>query len=249
MGTRGKASKGFTLIELLVVIAIIAILAAILFPVFAKAREAARMSACLNNMKQLGTGLYTYLNDWDETFPPNRFPPNGGDITTGSDYAGSAWYNWRRALLTTQKGTGVFLCPSNPYAWEPVAQGDCKGDETNCRGKWKGVAEAQLPACYAYNGGAFHERFGARTLGDIKNPSELIYLLETDSGYPDLGDWACERVYVHNTKRANWLFADTHAKSFGLRQLTQWKYWLNDIKEKPFECTDAKLKAQAPTKI
>jgi prepilin-type N-terminal cleavage/methylation domain-containing protein/prepilin-type processing-associated H-X9-DG protein len=62
-------TKGFTLIELLVVIAIIAILAAILFPVFAKAREKARQSSCLNNMKQLGTGFRMYMDDWDGVLP------------------------------------------------------------------------------------------------------------------------------------------------------------------------------------
>ena len=61
--------RGFTLIELLVVIAIIAILAAILFPVFAQAREKARTTSCMNNMKQLGTGIQMYLDNWDETYP------------------------------------------------------------------------------------------------------------------------------------------------------------------------------------
>ena len=60
--------KAFTLIELLVVIAIIAILAAILFPVFAQAKAAAKRSACLSNMKQVGTGLYLYAGDYDDTF-------------------------------------------------------------------------------------------------------------------------------------------------------------------------------------
>ena len=62
--------RGFTLIELLVVIAIIAILAAILFPVFARAREQARRSVCLSNMKQIGLGLGMYMQDYDQTFPP-----------------------------------------------------------------------------------------------------------------------------------------------------------------------------------
>jgi prepilin-type N-terminal cleavage/methylation domain-containing protein len=68
MASRGQY-KAFTLIELLVVIAIISILAAILFPVFAQAREKARQTACLSNMKQVGPGLNQYLQDYDEVFP------------------------------------------------------------------------------------------------------------------------------------------------------------------------------------
>jgi prepilin-type N-terminal cleavage/methylation domain-containing protein len=67
--TQRSAPKGFTLIELLVVIAIIAILAAILFPVFAQAREKARQTTCLSNMRQVGLGVLMYAQDYDETFP------------------------------------------------------------------------------------------------------------------------------------------------------------------------------------
>ncbi len=67
--TTPGVTAAFTLIELLVVIAIIAILAAILFPVFAKAREKARQTACLSNMKQIGTGLMMYNQDYDELLP------------------------------------------------------------------------------------------------------------------------------------------------------------------------------------
>lgn len=62
--------RGFTLIELLVVIAIIAILAAILFPVFAQAREKARQTTCVSNLKQIGTAFMMYVQDYDETYPP-----------------------------------------------------------------------------------------------------------------------------------------------------------------------------------
>jgi len=78
-------SAAFTLIELLVVIAIIAILAAILFPVFAQARERARATACLSNVKQIGTGLMMYTQDWDEVYPAANISPvppiNGGGST------------------------------------------------------------------------------------------------------------------------------------------------------------------------
>ena len=69
-----KTEAGFTLIELLVVIAIIAILAAILFPVFARAREQARKTVCVSNIKQLGTAWMMYVQDYDEKFPPNNSP-------------------------------------------------------------------------------------------------------------------------------------------------------------------------------
>jgi prepilin-type N-terminal cleavage/methylation domain-containing protein len=75
-----KSAKGFTLIELLVVIAIIAILAAILFPVFARAREKARQTACISNVKQLGLAWMMYVQDHDETFPPDNSPAAANSV-------------------------------------------------------------------------------------------------------------------------------------------------------------------------
>ena len=98
-----KAKKGFTLIELLVVIAIIAILAAILFPVFAKAREKARQTSCSSNEKQLGLGFLQYVQDYDEAYPC-------GIIR----WAGSAGGAWAATVYPYVKSTGVFTCPDDP---------------------------------------------------------------------------------------------------------------------------------------
>src|SRR5258707_10170131 len=81
--------QGFTLIELLVVIAIIAILAAILFPVFAQAREKARQAGCLSNLKQIGTAAMMYVQDYDETYP-HQLALSIPGTAFGSDFA--AWH-------------------------------------------------------------------------------------------------------------------------------------------------------------
>lgn len=96
-------ARGFTLIELLVVIAIIAILAAILFPVFARAREAARATACRNNLKQIGTAMMMYVQDYDEQLGHSWIDsPNN--------------WTWRYYLQPYIKNQNVMKCPSSQYA-------------------------------------------------------------------------------------------------------------------------------------
>ena len=107
-------NSAFTLIELLVVIAIIAILAAILFPVFAQARESARKTSCTSNLKQLGTGLLMYTQDYDETFPcvtGNNYPP-----TVGIPSDDQTWvYNDILVLMQPYvKNYQVYFCPDRP---------------------------------------------------------------------------------------------------------------------------------------
>jgi len=105
--------RGFTLIELLVVIAIIAILAAILFPVFAKAREKARQSSCLSNLKQMGLAAMAYAQDYDEMYMYG-FGPGlclWGHVHTGSEGVGVA-YSWPTFLGPYVKNTQIFRCPS-----------------------------------------------------------------------------------------------------------------------------------------
>jgi prepilin-type N-terminal cleavage/methylation domain-containing protein/prepilin-type processing-associated H-X9-DG protein len=112
-----RKREGFTLIELLVVIAIIAILAAILFPVFAKAREKARQSSCANNMKQLGTAFITYSQDWDE-----RFPSSVIDQTTDPSKATIDSSAWDQQIASNVKSDAVYKCPSNSYKKYSVHQ-------------------------------------------------------------------------------------------------------------------------------
>jgi len=106
---RRTRRNGFTLIELLVVIAIIAILAAILFPVFAQAREKARQASCQSNLKQIGSGWMMYVQDYDEQTAMNAWTTEGQD---------SGW----RAIMFYRiqpyvKNEGVVLCPSDPTPW------------------------------------------------------------------------------------------------------------------------------------
>jgi prepilin-type N-terminal cleavage/methylation domain-containing protein/prepilin-type processing-associated H-X9-DG protein len=119
------SKRGFTLIELLVVIAIIAILAAILFPVFAKAREKARQSSCLSNLKQLSLGMLQYTQDYDERFALRSSPNFVGAYGTAAPVPGSPDFNWVPSFTAYQdtwtnkimpyvKNVQVFRCPSAP---------------------------------------------------------------------------------------------------------------------------------------
>jgi prepilin-type N-terminal cleavage/methylation domain-containing protein/prepilin-type processing-associated H-X9-DG protein len=157
---QSRSRRGFTLIELLVVIAIIAILAAILFPVFARAREAARTSSCLSNTKQMGSAVMMYCQDYDEIFP---WMWQGGagsawvHIPEG-ETASSNYYTWAEYIMPYIKNKAVFQCPSfkRTQAQMPYAT---------------------LPFSYNYNGAAGLGVSGS-AMASVEAPSTTVLLYD-----------------------------------------------------------------------
>ena len=129
--------KAFTLIELLVVIAIIAILAAILFPVFAQAREKARQTSCLSNFKQVNIGLMMYVQDYDEVL----IPANTNGYSQGCLGCGHPDYVWPELIQPYIKNWQIFRCPSDPNATDQgldrqFGRDDRPADDPNLHYYW-----------------------------------------------------------------------------------------------------------------
>jgi prepilin-type N-terminal cleavage/methylation domain-containing protein/prepilin-type processing-associated H-X9-DG protein len=223
-----KSTVAFTLIELLVVIAIIAILAAILFPVFAQARSKARQTACLSNMKQIGSGLMMYTQDYDETLPGNHRDANGvsqdGGIARPLGFmeptvAGvpATYRNWARDVQPYIKNTQVYVCPQ-AVPRSTVTVNGIVGSANNYD-EITGPNAANIS--YLLNGIA-----GSKALALMPAPADTIYLHEVIcytraaqerprpvSGSPNLATNFDHSTYDYSHQDgANLLFCDGHAK-------------------------------------
>jgi prepilin-type N-terminal cleavage/methylation domain-containing protein/prepilin-type processing-associated H-X9-DG protein len=154
---RRPVTRGFTLIELLVVIAIIAILAAILFPVFARARENARRASCQSNVKQILLGVMQYTQDYDERYP---FTRNTAVTATGN--IPSSPRNWYSAIQPYLKSTQIYQCPS---------------DSSTVAANYTGPSDYHVS--YAVNAN-FGELSSAVNLAALERPASLVYM--TDAG-------------------------------------------------------------------
>jgi|LSQX01.1.fsa_nt_gb prepilin-type N-terminal cleavage/methylation domain-containing protein/prepilin-type processing-associated H-X9-DG protein len=198
-----RRTNGFTLIELLVVIAIIAILAAILFPVFARAREKARQSACSSNVKQLQLGVLMYAQDYDERLPNEATGNAAGDTT------------WRAMIYPYVKNAQLFVCPSHTPA-APVFDG-----------RWDD--QITYSASYAINdwhqGTTDPNVIGAspprnQPLAAIQNPSKTVFLLESTGRADDIcpssqashGLQFTNAAGTRHNGGANYSFVDGHVK-------------------------------------
>jgi prepilin-type N-terminal cleavage/methylation domain-containing protein/prepilin-type processing-associated H-X9-DG protein len=235
--------RAFTLIELLVVIAIIAILAAILFPVFAQAKEAAKKTQCLSNLKQIGTSLTMYIGDFDDVYPNRRFEPFG--TVAGGDYDQNSW---RSVIQPYAKNTQILECPSNPdrdtHSWDPEFKVSYAGNFT---------AVENLTAYDKGNGLFGQQRSPGVNGSEIAQPSNLIAVTEIEKvpwvtfvvdrndlthtwDYGKYNGRTITNIYgsvlfLGHSGQTNYVFTDGHAKSMKPAQtyrLGSFNYWYRD---------------------
>jgi prepilin-type N-terminal cleavage/methylation domain-containing protein/prepilin-type processing-associated H-X9-DG protein len=196
-------TRGFTLIELLVVIAIIAIVAAILFPVFARSREKARQTSCLSNIKQLGLAWLQYAQDYDgDTVPVQIGPVASYVLPNGATATGDVY--WPALLFPYSRNTQVYNCPSNGFAWR---------------------GGATIASCYGYlsiNWGvslsAYTQPANTIVMYDVRAAGRFTDLHAPGEGNAnDLPIPYCDSGFsdIHNGG-SNTLFADGHGKWLSL---------------------------------
>jgi prepilin-type N-terminal cleavage/methylation domain-containing protein len=191
----GRRRRGFTLVELLVVIAILAILAALLLPVFSHARSRARMTSCLSNLRQIGLGMRLYLQDWDGVYPYDqgpRFTPARVVDTQPREFPADRSNRWDgspmvRVLEPYLRSGRLWYCPQLPDRVPEIGPGT--NYEVNAF-----IAVNSIPRRERPHGGPVHET-------DVRNPSR-VELFQ---------DHLVEGGRVHFSGR-NRVLCDGHAK-------------------------------------
>ena len=196
--------QGFTLIELLVVIAIIAILAAILFPVFARAREKARQTSCLSNLKQIGLAAMMYAQDYDETVVHYYFWEDGAHVPHAQSYVG--------CLMPYVANEQVWECPTLPGT-------RASADMAPERNWYPNLRVSYTIATYSSNAmGRAYRYGGLLKLAEVARPAGTIWMgcvrgwsgfsITTIRRQDDAGNW----LHAHHSEGTNFVFADGHAK-------------------------------------
>lgn len=225
-----KTKNAFTLIELLVVIAIIAILAAILFPVFAQAREKARQASCMSNLKQLGLGVMQYIQDYDERYVLVRsvYPTaNGAGVT------------WQSLIQPYVKNTQVTGCPDNPKQGTYYT-GDCgyydampTGAPTRYpidHGYSFATVTGGDPSTAAMPGFSYGNNVPAPKMSLISYPASVLMIVENNgNNCADSCAWCYAANSFCHTGKMNITFCDGHVKAFTPTQMyTPVCMWLFD---------------------
>lgn len=224
-----RKQMGFTLIELLVVIAIIAILAAILFPVFAQAREKARTTSCLSNTKQIGLAIMMYAQDYDETYFEQDWPGGCPASETGyfADQPGQTTEIWAVLLYPYVKNGGIFDCPSYQGTTYTASLALWQCGDPN---KQKIVPYVEYGTNEAILGGH------ASTLATLAEPASVglitdnsyifggpgvclnldgqykLYWVEARTGFGDGSDISWYNGKPRHSHGSNFAFADGHSK-------------------------------------
>ncbi len=198
-----KARRGFTLIELLVVIAIIAILAAILFPVFAKAREKARQATCLSNQKQIGLATMQYVQDYDEVYPAIECFGPGRVWVDNVAWAAASPYGVFYGLEPYMKSLGQMRCPSTSAAGKISYVAVTKGSGSPNR-------------VFGLNYAPYWPAYGGAALAEIVSPANVVFVLEykisTASGDFVQGWHPAYWSPSQHSGGQNHIFADGHVK-------------------------------------